>query len=259
MKNILRLFKINTYTYLFLGVCYLIGFIKQALIIFIIVIIHELGHIIVSKLYKYDIIKVYIYPFGGMTISNKKLNCSINKSIVIYLGGILSQLIILFLIILLHKHHLISNIFYPLFLFYNKYIILFNLLPVFPLDGFFIIFHMVQKFLSFYYTYIVMGVMNVIFLIIFFIYNINIKSNNYLILIFLIYQLFNYYKILNNIFNRFLLERYLFDFNYKKIKYHNSLNLKELQNCCYHYFKGDTFFYNEKDLLAKKFDINRRF
>ena len=61
MKNIKNLFNINIATYfLILTFCFT-GLIKNIILIYIIVIFHELGHILIIKILRYKIIKIDIY------------------------------------------------------------------------------------------------------------------------------------------------------------------------------------------------------
>ena len=78
MKNILSKIKINSYTYFFIFICLLCGYIKNISIIFAICLIHELGHIIITKIFHYEIVKIEILPFGGYTTINKKINSNIS-------------------------------------------------------------------------------------------------------------------------------------------------------------------------------------
>ena len=94
MKNILNKFNINIFTYLYFLVCLSCGYIRNVLIIFFICLIHEMGHIFFIKLFKYKVISIDIYPFGGYTKIDKMINTSINKDILISLGGIIFQSIL---------------------------------------------------------------------------------------------------------------------------------------------------------------------
>ena len=59
--------KVNYLTLYFLLILFLCGYIKNALIIFGIVIFHELGHILISIILGYKIKSVELFPFGGIT------------------------------------------------------------------------------------------------------------------------------------------------------------------------------------------------
>ena len=72
---------------------------------------------------------------------------------------------------------------------------------------------------------------------------------------FIFLKFFSYYKslIISYLFHRFLLERYLFDFNFKKNKYYKNTNLKNLAINKYGFFLEKTW-KTEKEILSKKFD-----
>ena len=124
MKNIWNKLKINNYTYLFLIICALCGYIKNIAIIFIICLIHELGHVYFIKLFKYKIVSIELLPFGGFTTIDKKINTSINKDIIIACGGIIFQLILLLIIYLFKRYFNIIT--YNLILDYSMILIVFN-------------------------------------------------------------------------------------------------------------------------------------
>ena len=128
MMNILKKIKINNFTYFFIIICALCGYIKNITIIFSICLIHELGHIIFIKLFKYEINSVEILPFGGYTEINKKINTSINKDLLIAFGGIIMQIILILLLNIIKNY--LHNFTYQLIINYNYILIFFNLLPI---------------------------------------------------------------------------------------------------------------------------------
>ena len=73
--------KINNYTYIFLFLCCICGYIKNILIIFFICFFHELGHVFFIKTFNYNIISIEILPFGGFTNIYKHLNNNYTISI----------------------------------------------------------------------------------------------------------------------------------------------------------------------------------
>ena len=92
MKNILIKWQINYFTYLYFLLAFLCGYFKNTCIIFFIIFMHELGHIIMIKFFKYEIISVTFYPFGGLTKINKPINSSINKELFISVSVIIMQI-----------------------------------------------------------------------------------------------------------------------------------------------------------------------
>ena len=94
-----------------------------------IVLFHELGHVLVCLFFKYKIINITIYPFGGITKIEKDINTNSNKELILAFAGIFMQIILIFIVKLFSIHD------YELFLKYNYSIMLFNLIPIIPLDG----------------------------------------------------------------------------------------------------------------------------
>lgn len=256
MKNTLSKVHINNYTYLFLLICFLSGYIKNILIVFFICLVHEFGHVIFIKLYGYEVQKIEILPFGGITYINKKINSSIDKDIIISFGGIIIQLLFLIILFLFKNNISINN--YYLFNYYNFVIIVFNLLPIIPLDGSKLINLVLNKFLSFKMSYYINSIISFLFLIIFILINYLYNFDNYFIILFLMFQLFLYLKQFKYIFNKFLLERYLYNIEYKKIKYKTN-KIDDLRKEVYHYFDDFNRVVSEKQKLHDLFDKTTNF
>ncbi len=251
MMNILKKIKINNYTYFFIIICALCGYIKNISIILFICLIHELGHIFFIKLFKYEIISIEILPFGGFTEINKKINSSINKDLMIAFGGIISEALFL-LILYLFKDHF-NIITYELFKNYNYILIIFNLIPIIPLDGNKIMHLMLEKFFSYHLSYQLNIFLSLLFLIIFLIINYLYKIDNYFIITFLLYKIIMAYKNFKYFENRFLLERYLYDFSYEKIDNHTK-NIKDLKKNTLHFFKEGNHYIKEKEKIKGFFN-----
>ncbi len=250
MKNILSKFKINSYTYLFIILCLICGFIKNISIIFFICLFHELGHIFFIKMFKYGVISVEILPFGGFTTIDKPLNSSINKDLVIALGGFLFQ-IILFIILILLKNYF-NPITYKLFFNYNLILLLFNLIPIIPLDGSKVVNLLLEKIFSYHFSYHLNIYLSLIFLMIFLFINYIYHLDNYFIITFLFYKIILAWKNYKYYSKRFLLERYLYDLDYNKIDNHTK-SLKDLKKNTLHFFKEDKHYVKEKTKLKQYF------
>ena len=245
----MKIIKINSLTIYFLLLAFFCGLIKNALIIFTIVLIHEMGHVFFIKLLGYEIDSINIYPFGGITKVNKDLNTPINQELLIAWGGIIFQCF-LFLLLFLPLFSLPTK---HLIFFYNTSIMMFNLIPIIPLDGSIITSSFFAKFLSFQKTYLLTIILSIFNIIVFLIFDFTHSLNNYLITIFLIYKTYEYLKNKNYIYNRFLLERYLKNFSFKNISTKKG-NLKILKKDTYQYFIEKEGIKSEKVKLQEKFD-----
>lgn len=241
MKNILIKWQINYFTYLYFLLAFLCGYFKNTCIIFFIIFMHELGHIIMIKFFKYEIISVTFYPFGGLTKINKPINSSINKELLISVSGIIMQIILCLFI---------KN---SLFTYYNLIIILFNLLPIIPLDGYKIINLILDKFLPFEKSLKYSNYLSLISLFIFIIYNLLSSNKNYLICSFLIITIIINLKNQKYLIHKFYLERYLYSFPYHKIESNKTINIHLLKKNTLHFFKNNNRYIHEKGLLKQFF------
>lgn len=118
--------KINYSFILLLIFSMYIGYIDKLLIFFLCLVFHEIGHILLTFIYKVKIKKIYLYAYGfSLALDDKQFN-SINlyKRILIFSGGVIVNLL---LYILFNK---------SLFGIYNLVLFTFNLLPIYPLDGY---------------------------------------------------------------------------------------------------------------------------
>ena len=165
----MKIIKLDYSTIYLLFILFICGFIRIGLTILVIILIHELGHILVCLYFKFKIINVTIYPFGGITHIEKDLNTPVYKDILLALGGIFMQLILMF----------INN---PLFIKYNLSIMLFNMLPIIPLDGSYLLKAILNKFYSFKRAYFIYVVISIISIFIYIGFNYKYSINNYLII-----------------------------------------------------------------------------
>lgn len=237
----MKIIRFDYTTLYLLFILLLCGYIRVGLTILFIVLFHELGHVLVCLLFKYKIISVTIYPFGGITRVEKDINTSTNKEIILSLAGIFMQLI------------LIPIIKDSIFIKYNLSIMLFNMLPIIPLDGSNFLKATLNKFFSFKKSYTLYIIISFISILIYIVYNYKYSINNYLIISIFFYRIYKDIENYKYIYNRFLLERYLKKYNFKYIDTRKG-NLDILKIDTYQYFKEDEKIVSEAKKLKEKFD-----
>lgn len=247
MKNI---FKIDNSTYLLILLGLLSGYIKNIFVILIIVLIHELGHVFFFYIFNVEIESVIIYPFGGVSKVNKRIHERIYKDILISLGGIIFQLLLAVIFYFLYQYDLIVNSTYKLFNVYNKSIILFNLIPIIPLDGSKLLFACCTKFLSFKKSYLIMVICSIVSFVFFITYNFVFKMNDIVIYSFLLLNLCQSIKNYKYVINKFYLERIMYDNYYDGIVYNSNIDNMKLDK--YYYFMDGNSVINEKIYLKNK-------
>ena len=246
MKNI---FKINLFTYIFLILSMLAGYFRDIFLVFIILVVHELGHFFLMKVMNIEVNSITIYPYGGMIKSNMLVNTNSFKVILISLGGILYQLLLWIIIYILFNIGLVNSFYYDLFFKYNLYIIIFNLIPIYPLDGYKIVNSFFELFISFKHSIYISFIINIICLVLFFVYLYIYKVSNYFIVVFLLINLINYIKDIKFIINKFYIERIIYD-----LKYDGLVSINNIDNM----FKNKLNYINgvsERRYLVSKYGI----
>ncbi len=257
MKNFLNKIEFSNY-YLLMALSFiLIGYYKNLLIFTTLIIIHELGHAISASFFKVKINKIIIYPYGGLTKLDNYLNIKINKELIISISGLLSQTLFYYLMIFINnKYHFFNDYTINILTMYHKSMFIFNLLPVIPLDGSKILLCILNRifpynlsnYLSIYISFITL-------IISIYIIRDNINYTYIMTLCICLKNIYNFYKECTYLFNKFILERYLYQFNFKHIKvikdYHNMY--KDYN----HIIKDKTKYQKEADFLTKMFDIHK--
>lgn len=191
--------------------------------------------------------KILIYPLGGISKFKMPLNISIKKEAFVLIMGPVFQIIAGKILIVLMPNYIdIINK-------YNYGIIIFNMLPIFPLDGGKLTNLLLSKIFpykkSLKYT-IILSYITVIFI---FVLNIKYLNINIIVMtIFLIYKIHSEKKNMPIVFEKFLLERYLnnIEFENKKIVKDVSEFYRENTHLIY---KNDKY-YIEKEYLNKFFE-----
>lgn len=124
--------------YLFIGY-YIFPSYKTLLLITAIVLIHELGHFMAMKFFRYADLGIFFIPLLGAYVSGTKREVSQKESAVILLAGPLPGILIGILLFFLGTQSPYTGglfgLSYDYISFWFIFLNLFNLLPVYPLDG----------------------------------------------------------------------------------------------------------------------------
>lgn len=237
-----NLFRIHPFYYLTAFFCFFTGHFKEFCIFNIIIFVHEFGHLFMAFLFKWKIFRVIILPFGGLTIFNEDINKPIYQEFLILIFGPLFQIVFTYFF---RNSGLLFN--------YSKDILFFNLIPIFPLDGYKFVNLFLNLFFSFKNSYFYSLIISFVFIIILFF---DFSLINYLILFLLFFKLLSEFKNRYNVFNRFLLERYYKEFSFKKLCYIESLDCGKMRRDYRHFFYNGQRYITERENLKKRFDFN---
>lgn len=217
-------------------------YLKLLLLIFL----HELGHILVASIFKIKINRIVLTGMG-LFMDAETNDLSFIRGIIFYLSGLIINLILLFFL----KENLKKI---------NLFILIINLIPIYPTDGYNILNSIISYFFPYKISKYVSNYLSLILSCIIFCYFIN--KMDFLLFVMLLYLVYLSIISIRNInfdYERFLLNRYLnnFDFKTKRINYKNNID-----NMFYKYKIVEANLANklikEKDILKIKYN-NVRF
>ncbi len=120
---------------LFLPLFFYFHMAKTLFFMFLMLSIHECAHMLIAYLFHYPIEGVIIYPFGLCAQMQHIGMGNVWKELLIIVAGPLTHLFFPYLFQMFVSLHLISDAYLMYLMRLNQSIVLFNLLPVYPLDG----------------------------------------------------------------------------------------------------------------------------
>lgn len=246
MKNICK-FEIHPICHLVALIYIITGTFRPFLWITLLIFIHELGHIIAGIIFKWNIEKVVIMPMGGITVFKESLNRPIIEELIIAITGPIFQIIFYIMIN--------PYINYPWFRSAHYALLLFNLLPIIPLDGSKILHSITDILYSYQISHkIILGI-SIILLTIGCV--ICIYINNliiYIMFICILLKVREEYKLSKLRFQKFLLERYLNNYQFSKTKKIENNNLTKMYRDYNHLFFINNHWESERKTLKNYFE-----
>lgn len=127
--------RIHPTTWVVMGIAVMTAHFQEMLMLLTVVFVHELGHAVGAAYYKWRIQSVTILPFGGMLETEEYGNRALREDLVVLILGPLQHLWLFLVAFLLYSVGLIEQSTFSTFAYVNGAVCLFNLLPIWPLDG----------------------------------------------------------------------------------------------------------------------------
>lgn len=238
LKNLFRKIDIHPLTLVYFLFAWFGGYLKWYLSVLGIVCFHELCHHMMAYYFHFEIEKIEILPFGAYLMISDFYVHSIVENICVILAGPCSH----FLMFLFFQH-LHEGVYLEYLMQMNRYIFLFNCLPIYPLDGSRLIGLFLQLLIdikqALHFQLKISVFTLTIFTISFF------RINTLVVICYLLIQQFLFYKeifiILRNIYIHIPLN------HYKRIKFHQELKYRRN---CHNYYWLDNKLYDEKQMIS---------
>lgn len=221
-RNFIKLLHIHPILILFIIVSILTGTFLQLFILLLFVTIHEWGHFVAARFFGWKIEAIILWVFGGVMQTEEHLNRPVKEEMIVTICGPLQHLFIFICLFVIDYFSLVSSSVIQIAYEYNLIILLFNLLPIYPLDGGKMLLHLFYRFFPFIisHRYIIIFSLSLCFLIIgiTFVYHL-IPMTILFVIMFLALENFREWKKIPYLFFRFLYQRFTGDTSYENVKY----------------------------------------
>ena len=255
MKNILLLpskmiIKVSTIITIFIAL--LINRHRLLFLQYLMAFVHETSHCIGAIIFKININSITFLPFGFYADMDNLYDVKWYKEIIIVLLGPLSFFVSYFLLKYLYINNYISFLLYSEASKTNLFILIFNLLPIYPLDGYRIIKIIFGFLFSEKRVLKSTNIISLITTVFLLIYSFNNKQ--IFVISFLIvnqYMLFRSFKV---IYRRFLVSKTIENAD-SRIKIHN---LEDLYRPFNNYIIKNKKIYNEKEFSLILLNSNKK-
>lgn len=165
------------------------GYLKWYLSTLLIVCLHEICHLLMAYYFHFQIKKVEILPFGAYLTLDDFYYRSIIQEMCVVLAGPCSHIVIGLFIPLLTK-----GVYQEYLLMMNQFVFLFNILPIYPLDGGRFMSLLLQSVMDLKKSLILTLKISIFVYCLLFLFYLQI--NTIVILCYLLYQLIQYYQFI---------------------------------------------------------------
>ncbi|MGM9934098.1 MAG: M50 family metallopeptidase, partial [Clostridium sp.] len=133
--KLLMKIKIHPTLWFVMGIAALTARFTDMLLLLLIVFVHEMGHAACAQHFKWRIKSIQLLPFGGAVETEEYGNKSLKEDLAVALAGPLQHIWLLGAGYLLYYFSLVPYDLYHSFLYMNLTLLIFNMLPIWPLDG----------------------------------------------------------------------------------------------------------------------------
>ncbi len=243
----------------------ILGYLNEYVIFALTIMIHECGHLMMAFFYRWELEELRFFAFGGVMQFKGELNKPNKEDLIVSSGGVIFNAITL-LILLLTRNYSSSDLrlyFYDYAIWAQIFVIVFNLIPLPPLDGSRLVSAILCCFWPYKTVLLITKWLNLILVIIgttlTFLYDIR---QIFFIVSFLTYSTIKYNKQIGYIFQRFLLQKKMYinvDLPRKIVEIRNDswedkiyrgyLNSFQVKNRLHEEIKWLKLKYQEKDTL----------
>jgi stage IV sporulation protein FB len=180
-------------------------------LLLLIIFVHEMGHAVAASFFSWRIKRISFLPFGGVAEIDEHGNRPLREEAIVTLAGPIQHLWLIGGGVLLSELNIISPELLEIFIKYNLMVLIFNLLPIWPLDGgkiVFLLFSLKHSFPNAHRQTLLVSIGSLIVFVVAAVTISPFNLNVWIVITFLIISLYTEWKQQPFVFMRFLLERY---------------------------------------------------
>lgn len=141
--------KVHPLLWFVIGISVVTAHFKEMMMLLMIIFVHEMGHAVCAQYFKWRIKSIGLLPFGGNLETEEYGNKSLKEDMLVVLAGPIQHIWLIGISYILYLFSAISYDSYQTFFYMNIILFLFNLLPIWPLDGGRLLFIGIARFYSF--------------------------------------------------------------------------------------------------------------
>lgn len=221
MKRQNNIFKVHITTFLYLGLAWYCGVLKYYIAIFLIVLIHEMCHLLMAYFFRFTIGGITLLPFGAFLEIIDYGNYHVLKEMLVSSMGPLSHIVIGAFLKWIGPYYLGHDLYHYASLI-NQLMFLFNCLPIYPLDGNKIFTAILSYLFPYKLTLLIAGIVSIICLSLLIYFYMEIES--FIVFVYLVIQQVKYLLHYQDMYYRllYLRNRYV---TYSKIKLNKGYSL----------------------------------
>lgn len=210
--------------------------------------VHELGHFLTAYFFHWKVDKIVLYPYGGCSYFEVDINTSNKEEFFVLMMGPIFQIVFTYSLSFLLRESDFSFLFLI-----SKLLLIFNFLPIYPLDGGKLLLLIMSSFFSYYQSLKITFYSSFLFyFLLLFVAFIFYQSLFWLLLLFtLFFRLWKEQKNGNYLYQKFLLERYLNTYHFSKDRIVSSIF--SMRKGYYHLFLENGKCMREEEYLKKYF------
>jgi stage IV sporulation protein FB len=211
MAELIKHIHIHPLLWAIIGLAVATAHFIELCLLLLIIFVHEMGHAAAAALFSWRIKRIALLPFGGVAEMDEHGNRPLKEEIIVIISGPLQHIWMMGAALLFFHLAWMPEEIFQLFIQFNLMILIFNLLPVWPLDGGKLIFLWMSLYRAFpdaHRKTLLISAAGIVGFTIFTLLTSPVNLNIWVVLAFLLFSLYHEWKQSRFVFIRFLLERY---------------------------------------------------